>query len=138
MLEINWTMEQKRQRDKEKKRDEKIKKDKIIKYSKEPQYVLKEIDGKLVIHNKPLEEWISEEQPVKEYLIQWREDDIGADIAASEQLRLLFLEYPIIESKPQIFYDALKKKYVLWKDPRLPKIFHWGEIPAIARRVVQE
>ena len=76
-------MEQKRQRDKEKKRDEKIKKDKIIKYSKEPQYVLKEIDGKLVIHNKPLEEWISEEQPVKEYLIQWREDDIGADIAAS-------------------------------------------------------
>ena len=79
-------MEQKRQRDKEKKRDEKIKKEKIIKYSKEPQYVLEEIDGKLVIHNKLLEEWITEEQPVQEYLIQWKEDDIGADIASSEQL----------------------------------------------------
>ena len=84
MLEINWTMEQKRQRDKEKKRDEKIKKEKIIKYSKEPQYVEEEIDGKLVMHNKPLEEWIREEQPIQDFQILWREDEIRFDIATSE------------------------------------------------------
>jgi hypothetical protein len=84
MLEINWTMKGKMQRDKEKKRDDKIKKEKIIKYSKEPQYVEEEIDGKLVMHNKPLEELIREEQPIQEFQILWREDGICFDIATSE------------------------------------------------------
>ncbi len=84
MLEINWTTEEKMQRDKEKKRDDKNKKEKIIKYSKEPQYVEEEIDGKLVMHNKPLEEWIREEQPIQDFQILWREDGICFDIATSE------------------------------------------------------
>jgi hypothetical protein len=46
--------------------------------------------------------------------------------------------HPVLDTKPQIFYDTLKKKYVLWKDPRLPKIFPFGGVSTITRRVVQE
>ena len=101
----------------------------IEKYQKEPEYVQEEYEGKLFIHNKPLEEWITVEQPIPDYFVKWNEN--GGDIVTRQQLDYLLKNHPIIDTKPQIFYDINKKKYVLWKDPRLP-IFHpFSHIPPV-------
>ena len=79
----------------------------IEKYTEDPEWVQEMVDGELVIHNKKLDEWIPQEQPVELYGILWNSEE--QDILSLEKLKHLFEMYPIVDSRPQIFYDNDKK-----------------------------
>ena len=106
----------------------------IEKCKEDPEWVQEVVDGRLVIHNKKLEEWIPQEQPIELYGILWSREE--QDILSSEKLKLLFNMYPIVDSRPQIFYGKNKNQYVLYKDPRLPVIVPHRSEPVL-KQVVQ-
>ena len=64
MLEMNWTRKQKLQKEWKAKAEEALRLTKITKNTYKPKYVHEEINGVWAIHNKKLEEWIPEEQPI--------------------------------------------------------------------------
>ncbi len=75
----------------------------IEKGTEDPEGVQEVVDGELVIHNKKLEEWIPQEQPIELYGILWNSKE--QDILSKEKLQHLFKKYPIVDSRPQMFYD---------------------------------
>ena len=60
----------------------------IEKYTEDPEWVQEMVDGELVIHNKKLEEWIPQEQPIELYGILWNSEE--QDILSKENLKILF------------------------------------------------
>jgi len=70
-----------------------------------PQWVEELIEGKMVIHNQKLEEYVEEIQDVTAYGILWNVDEGDKDVLTAEQYAYLKTKYPIVDSRPVIVVD---------------------------------
>jgi hypothetical protein len=100
-----------------------------------PQWVEELIEGKMVIHNQKLEEYVEEVQDVTAYGILWNVDEGDKDVLTAEQYAYLKSKYPIVDSRPVIVVDKSIKQYIYYKDPRLPIIIPARPAP-IQRKLV--
>ena len=74
----------------------------------------------MVVHNQKNEEQVLIEQPIETYMLFWSKKVHDSDCVSAAALEKLFQHFPFLDTKPQIFHDDVRNKYIIYKDPRLP------------------